>query len=739
MNSLHENKPKSKFKKLDLQRVIKATSAVKHNNGTETYWMGRCLIHDDKDPSCKIWGEPHDAKVHCFAGCDWKAIRDALLACGCAAFDADGLDDTPAREYKKPTPEDDWEHVSPVPDSAPPPLSKFKNYPPPTTGWEYLNEKRQLVGYVFRFDLGDGKKDVVPQTLWKNKATGALVWRWKAHPEPRPLYHLNRIAAHPDRPVVVTEGEKAADAAGKLFPDRVIITSPGGCLAAGKADWTPLKGRDVVIWPDADQAGLKYRDTVARLVHAAGAASVKVLPVLDGKPEGWDAADALAEGWTPVQAAEYLAQAQPWTPAAVTAPTDAAADDDEADFTPAPDPWPAPLAEEAFHGLAGEFVRTVNPHSESDPAADLVQFLACFGNAIGRGPHWTVSATEHHLNLFINLVGKTARGRKGTSLDVVLKVFGQVDEVWRRDCVTGGLSSGEGLKYAVRDPVIKNGEIVDHGVVDKRLLVVESEFANVLKVLNREGNTLSPTVRQAWESGTIKNLTKHDSITATGAHISIVGHITQDELLKRLAETESSNGFTNRFLWFAVRRSKSLPRGGNLDESALNSLVIRLHGVLEAARNVGEMGMTENAWTIWDEIYEDLSRGIPGLLGLVTARAEAQVRRLACLYALLDQSDIVDVPHLKAALAVWRYAEDSARYIFGDATGNPVADTIMSHLRQSPDGLTRKQIREEIFQRNKSSREIGVALNMLEEAGMARKERIQTGGRPAERWYALTP
>ena len=305
--------------------------------------------------------------------------------------------------------------------------------------------------------------------------------------------------------------------------------------------------------------------------------------------------------------------------------------------------------------------------------------------------------------------------------------------------MTGGLSSGEGLKYAVRDPVIKNGEIVDHGVVDKRLLVVESEFANVLKVLNREGNTLSPTVRQAWESGTIKNLTKHDSITATGAHISIVGHITQDELLKRLAETESSNGFTNRFLWFAVRRSKLLPRGGNLDESALNSLVIRLHGVLEAARNVGEMGMTENAWTIWDEIYEDLSRGIPGLLGLVTARAEAQVRRLACLYALLDQSDIVDVPHLKAALAVWRYAEDSARYIFGDATGNPVADTIMSHLRQSPDGLTRKQIREEIFQRNKSSREIGVALNMLEEAGMARKERIQTGGRPAERWYALTP
>ncbi len=427
---------------------------------------------------------------------------------------------------------------------------------------------------------------------------------------------------------------------------------------------------------------------------------------------------------------EILAIAEPWEP------TDAPDDEDE-DITPIPDPWPAPLEEAAFHGLAGEFVRLVNPHSESDPAADLIQFLVCFGNAIGRGPHWTVSATDHYLNLFVNLVGQTARGRKGTSLDVVLKVFGQVDEVWRRDCISGGLSSGEGLKYAVRDPDLKNGEIVDSGVVDKRLLVLESEFANVLRVLNREGNTLSPTIRQAWDTGTIRNLTKHDSITATGAHVSIIGHITRDELIQRMTETEASNGFANRFLWFAVRRSKHLPRGGSLTESELNPIVIRLHHALEHARGIGEMGMTEAAWTIWEGIYEALTRDIPGLFGMVTARAEAQVRRLACIYALLDQSDIVDAPHLKAALAVWRYAEDSAKHIFGDATGNPVADTIMAHLRQSPDGLTRTQIREEIFQRNKTSEEIAVALKLLEAAGMARMEKIQTSKRPRETWYAV--
>ena len=327
MNSLHPNNKKSKFQKLDRQRVIQATGA-KPTGPNE--WMGRCPTHDDKDPSCKIWGEPHDAKVHCFAGCDWKAIRDALLARGCAAFDADGLDDTPAREYKKPTPEDDWEFVSPVPSNAPFPLTEFKKgYPPPATHWEYLDNNKQLLFYVFRFNLGDGKKDVVPQTLWSNKKTGALEWRWKAHPVPRPLYHLERLADHPDCPVLVVEGEKSADAAAKLFPGHVAITSSGGSQAAGRTDWTPLAGRDAIIWPDADDSGAKYAHDVARLAHKAGAASVKILPVMEGKTDGWDAADALAEGWTPAQATEYLATAQPWTPpAADTASTGAAAGED---------------------------------------------------------------------------------------------------------------------------------------------------------------------------------------------------------------------------------------------------------------------------------------------------------------------------------------------------------------------------------------------------------------------------
>ncbi|HOJ61679.1 MAG TPA: hypothetical protein PK878_15450 [bacterium] len=632
------------------------------------------------------------------------------------------------------------ELVSPIPDGAPPPFTQFKNYSSPSTVWKYFNAEGLPVFYPVWFDRPDGGKEVVPQTLWRNPTTGELQWRWKAHPEPWPLYNRHWLKAYPDRPVVVVEGEKAADAAAALFPDHIITTSFGGCLAAGKTDWTPLTGRDLTIWPDADDSGVKYAQDVARRAHEAGAASITILPILDGKPSGWDAADALAEGWTPEQAGDYLAAARPWFPLPGNNPAGAGtaqADSDE-DLAPNSDPWPAPLDEAAFQGLAGEFVRMVGPHTESDPAALLIQFLVCFGNVAGRNPHWIVNATKHHMNMFVNLVGRTARSRKGTSLDIVLNLFARIDPDWQKKCVTNGLSSGEGLKFSVRDDTIVKGELVE-GVCDKRLLVLESEFANVLKVINREGNTLSPTIRQAWDTGNLRNLTKRDPITATGAHISIIGHITRDELLKRMRETESANGFANRFLWFALRRSKLLPRGGSgLNQSALNSIVMRLHEALEAAHNVGEMDMTEAAWTIWENgIYQILSRDIPGLFGMVTARAEAQVRRLACLYALLDHSGTVDVPHLESALAVWRYAEDSARYIFGDATNNRAADTIMAHLRQAPDGLTRKEIIENVFQRNKSSEEIAQALHLLEEAGMARKEKILTGGKPAEKWYEV--
>src|SRR5262249_52333926 len=147
---------------------------------------------------------------------------------------------------------------------------------------------------------------------------------------------------------------------------------------------------------------------------------------------------------------------------------------------------------------------------------------------IGRGPHLPVEADKHHANLFACVVGTSSRGRKGVSRGRSLALTGPADHGWAEHCVVHGLSSGEGLIWAVRDPVEKmeavkeKGRVVgyekviaDHGVEDKRLLVLESEFAGPLRVMRRESNTLSSTLRQAWDTGDLRTLVKHNPARAT--------------------------------------------------------------------------------------------------------------------------------------------------------------------------------------------------------------------------------
>ena len=256
--------------------------------------------------------------------------------------------------------------------------------------------------------------------------------------------------------------------------------------------------------------------------------------------------------------------------------------------------WPDSLPKEAYHGLAGDFVRTIEPHTESDPVALYLQFLVFFGSVIGRSAHFVVEETRHCLNLFAVLVGATSKGRKGTALDHVRRLYEAVDPAWTGARIQSGLSSGEGLIWAVRDPTPQ-----DPGVSDKRLMVIESEFASPLKMLTRDGNVLSPTVRQSWDSGELRILTKNSPAVATGAHISIVGHISADELRSELRSSSASNGFGNRFQWACVKRSKRLPEGGRVDRQRLDPLIARLQQAVAHARRTGEVRRDDEAGELW--------------------------------------------------------------------------------------------------------------------------------------------
>lgn len=412
-------------------------------------------------------------------------------------------------------------------------------------------------------------------------------------------------------------------------------------------------------------------------------------------------------------------------------------------------PWPPPLNEKAFHGLAGEFVKIIEPQTEADPVALLIQFLTAIGNIVGSRPFFRVEADSHYLKIFTVLVGETSKGRKGTSWGHIKNIFTQIEPSWGESRIMSGLSSGEGLIWEVRDEIRKNEPIkekgrvtgyqeviIDPGKEDKRLLVVEPEFASTLRVIGRDGNTLSPIIRQAWDDGNLRVLTKNSPAKSTGAHVSIVGHITRDELRRYLDRTETGNGFANRFIWLCVKRSKSLPEGGRIADVDLAPMARKVQEVIEFGKNAGEITKDSQATEVWAEVYADLSEGKPGLFGAVTSRAEAQVMRLACLYALLDKSVEVRPEHLLAALAIWDYSEASARYIFGDATGDPIADRILVSLRVTPAGLSRTDIRD-LFGRNMDAERIESALSILEKANLIRKDKEGTNGRPTERWIAI--
>ena len=197
--------------------------------------------------------------------------------------------------------------VVPVPDDAPAiPKHKLGR---PQGEWRYLDSAGRLLGYVFRFDTTDGGKQFRPCTLWRDDTTDAEEWRWESWPSPRPLYGLDRLAALPQAVVIVTEGEKACDAAGRLLQSFVAITSPNGAKSAGKANWSMLAGRRVMIWPDADEAGLAFAAAVTKGLRDV-AADVRIISPPDDCTVGWDAADAEADGWNEARAAAFVHRSQ---------------------------------------------------------------------------------------------------------------------------------------------------------------------------------------------------------------------------------------------------------------------------------------------------------------------------------------------------------------------------------------------------------------------------------------------
>ncbi len=328
--------------RVDLVELVARTVTLR-TAGVEH--VGLCPFHDERSPSFTV----NAAKgfFHCF-GCgahgnaiDWlmRIERLGFLdACRRLGGDVPPSDRgaQPAAPPGRMASRCDWLPITPVPTDAPrlfdargraeawnPKRERVSSFAPRATH-EYRDADGTLLGYVLRCEFVDHatheRKKLTPQITFCVTRNGERRWCVRPFAPPRPLYRLDALAAKADAPVLVVEGEKCADAAAPALPMYAVVAWPGGANGIHHVDWTPLAGRDVVLWPDADGPGRDamlgnadrsghVRDGVAQLAWRAGARSLRFVDV-SGVPRGWDIADALGQddsNWTPRQLAAWAA------------------------------------------------------------------------------------------------------------------------------------------------------------------------------------------------------------------------------------------------------------------------------------------------------------------------------------------------------------------------------------------------------------------------------------------------
>ncbi|MGZ8216901.1 DUF3987 domain-containing protein [Methylomagnum sp.] len=396
-----------------------------------------------------------------------------------------------------------------------------------------------------------------------------------------------------------------------------------------------------------------------------------------------------------------------------------------------------------FYGLVGDVARAAAKDTEVNPVAAGTAFLSYLGANMGRDVYLPVGNTFHHPRLFTLHIGRSGRGRKGDALSLPNRVRARIEEVHSLtpgQYHSGGLSTREGLACLIHDGY-KQGKDEIPPIDDKRLWVVESEFANVLHQARRDGNTLSAALRDAWDGVSIRPATKSARIWASDPHIGIHACITPSELTGLIESRELSNGFANRFLMVWAEKTGNIPFPKATPKHEVDEFANRTARVIKfakggypASKNSREMQLNEAARNLYSEVYtRELTK--PDTSELITGLLERQAPyalRLAMIFALTDGGLTIEPKHLDAALAWVRYARQSVRFVFASAARvveseekAEAARKILDFLKDKPEGADRTAIINDCFQKRGSAARIDEALRGLLMATPPRIELIQ--------------
>lgn len=655
-----------------------------------------CPAHDDKMPSLDITrGTDQPVLIKCWAGCD---VEDVLAAAGLTWADVSADKPMPERPSSAPV-------VREVRRAPKPVVEKRAEY-------VYTDEHGTPAFRVVRRNMPDGSKRIyqerpTPEGKW---VTGITAKNGESLIRPVP-YRLPRVLAGvaADALIFVVEGESCVEAAESL--GFIATTNHGG---AGKwrseyADY--LAGARVVVLPDNDEAGRKHAAMVTESLSPV-TASVTILD-LPGLPEKGDLADFVASGGTADEVRAHLRAStqEKEIPAGVRVPE---------------------LAPEAHYGPVGDIVAALEPTTEAAPAALMGYLLTSYGAMLGSNVTADVWGEPQHTCLFTVVTGASAAARKSTAARAIKPFLNMLNTDFMVERTEEGLASGEAIIDALKDDANDPHK-------DRRMLVNEDEFARLLEVTSRTGNTLVQVLLSGWDSATIGVRTKGSGkVRVSRPHIGVVGNVPDTDL--RSALHGFSSGFANRFMYLLVDSPHDLPFPRRLSPGDVKALTEPLHaGMRWANARSRVLPLADEARDTYEALYLDHRRsqrvGKNARVTGLRAREVTNIVRIALIYAIIDQSETITSAHLEAAAAFVKYANDSVQIMFGSQFSER-ATTVLAALRAAPreTGMKRTEARA-LYANNWDAGQFEEVVKELTEAGVAVERVVPSPsgrGRPSQ-------
>lgn len=424
-----------------------------------------------------------------------------------------------------------------------------------TTSWHYRNSDGSIFCSVARWDYGDRRKEI---RQFHVNGSGA---EWARPKGQAPLFAVGRIA-NIGR-VLVVAGEKAADAAQRLFPGWAVTTSLGGESAAARTDWSPVRDKLVTIWPDADEPGRKYADAVGKLCLQAGARNVHIVNIPLDAPAGWDLADEPPQGWDLPMMVDNADSF--WSDIAVPLDQPCAAVPALFDHAPTiiePPPILPAAVWEAKPWLAE--LRQYAAAREFDSDLLLGAVLARLSAVVPKGTTMDtgIMSARASLNLMVAGIGGTGSGKSqalSASAHVVQAVCGP--DGWAE----GQIGSGEGIAEAFigsvcDDPSLpKKEQRIEKRQIRHNAFLFLDEGEALHKLSAQRSNTTMPTIRSAAVGAPLgaMNASAETKRHVTNYHLGVyIGYqpCTVGPLLSEVAE-----GTPQRFLFCMAGRPLDIP------------------------------------------------------------------------------------------------------------------------------------------------------------------------------------